>query len=265
LGNSHPLALADSDDLRIRPSEGLVESRMPGNGHVRFGRRLRGNGPGESLTPRPEPISQHRPQAALGAGHAQPTRLRAGPSGWRGGGLTMSPLHPPAGCAGAQPCPGRSSPGPDGPCGGSIWTGPALRQSHGARENWTKTRSARIRVSTLSGEPRTRMTRCWTRGRGVLACWRTTRTARPTWPEGGSGASVVYPGRGGPPGGGFRLACWPDVSGQGRRGSSNGGQWPDCPISNVEAAMGSSLPAIVTTLAALSTQKACGHDGQAKH
>ena len=96
---------------------------------------------------------QHHLQA-LGAVHAQPTGLRARPGGREGGGLTMSRFSRLQGCASARPSPGRSS-RPDGPCGASTWTGPALRRSHTRKRKGTKARSAHIRVSTGSrGTPR---------------------------------------------------------------------------------------------------------------
>ena len=44
--------------------------------------------------------------------------------------------------------------GPDGPCGGSTWTTPALRRSYRARETAGGNKIRITRVSTVSGEPR---------------------------------------------------------------------------------------------------------------
>jgi hypothetical protein len=44
--------------------------------------------------------------------------------------------------------------GPDGPCGGSTWTGPALRRSYRARENAGQNKIRITKVSMVSGEPR---------------------------------------------------------------------------------------------------------------
>jgi RNA-directed DNA polymerase len=60
-GNSHRLALADSH-LRIHPTRRFVESRIPSNGHVRFGEtawetsqaKARHRAPGRSHNPPPE-------------------------------------------------------------------------------------------------------------------------------------------------------------------------------------------------------------------
>jgi hypothetical protein len=43
--------------------------------------------------------------------------------------------------------------GPDGPCGASTWTGPALRQSHRTTRTGTK-QGQQIKVSAVSGELR---------------------------------------------------------------------------------------------------------------
>ncbi len=67
----------------------------------------------------------------------------------------MSPLLPPSRMRQCS-APSRSFlRGPAGPCGGCIWTRPALRRSHRARRTGTETRSAQIKVSTVRGEPRT--------------------------------------------------------------------------------------------------------------
>ena len=44
--------------------------------------------------------------------------------------------------------------GPDGPCGGSTWTRPALRRSYRARETTSGNKIRITKVSTVSGEPR---------------------------------------------------------------------------------------------------------------
>src|SRR6185437_11712560 len=70
----------------------------------------------------------------------------------------MRPASPP-------PSIGRCSPlsrsfllgeAPDGalPCGGSTWTAPALRRLHGSYREAGQRDQLKIRVSTLSGEPR---------------------------------------------------------------------------------------------------------------
>jgi hypothetical protein len=44
--------------------------------------------------------------------------------------------------------------GPDGPCGGSTWTSPALRRSYRTRETAGQSKIRITKVSTVSGEPR---------------------------------------------------------------------------------------------------------------
>ena len=56
-GQQHPLAVAERDerDRRVTHGHGLVESRMHGNAHVRFGGAGRGDGCFERSEPRPGP------------------------------------------------------------------------------------------------------------------------------------------------------------------------------------------------------------------